>query len=227
MSVNFKQLRVAVREAAQKSFGDVRAAHADEHFYAFALYTDDGAMTIMPASNTEEGFRRKAGPQPKEANYYRWATGEWAYEAAGADAFQRVYDLLNAGSRYDGPGSDGETAPDFPAFKNQVIETMISALGELDASGFFGSGTTREQVTLFVSISDSEETTAVEDASAQCLNPASVAERFAQRFRSADPSNEGASPCPYCGRPLRTTLSKQCRFCRRDWHDPLNVRLIG
>lgn len=27
------------------------------------------------------------------------------------------------------------------------------------------------------------------------------------------------TPCPYCGMPLRTSLAKQCRFCRRDWHD--------
>jgi hypothetical protein len=30
-------------------------------------------------------------------------------------------------------------------------------------------------------------------------------------------------PCPYCGEPLRTSLAKQCRYCRRDWHDPKNV----
>ena len=26
-------------------------------------------------------------------------------------------------------------------------------------------------------------------------------------------------PCPYCGEPLRTPRAKQCRKCRRDWHD--------
>lgn len=28
------------------------------------------------------------------------------------------------------------------------------------------------------------------------------------------------SPCPFCGEPLRAMGAKQCRFCRRDWHDP-------
>src|SRR6185369_15984179 len=31
-------------------------------------------------------------------------------------------------------------------------------------------------------------------------------------------ASEPASPCPYCGAPLRTPQSKQCRFCKRDWH---------
>jgi len=26
--------------------------------------------------------------------------------------------------------------------------------------------------------------------------------------------------CPYCGEPLRTLDSQQCRHCRTDWHDP-------
>ena len=30
-------------------------------------------------------------------------------------------------------------------------------------------------------------------------------------------------PCPYCGQPLRTSIAKQCRFCKRDWHDAMNV----
>ena len=35
------------------------------------------------------------------------------------------------------------------------------------------------------------------------------------------------SPCPYCGEPLRTSSAKQCRFCRRDWHDPDRITSIA
>jgi hypothetical protein len=33
-------------------------------------------------------------------------------------------------------------------------------------------------------------------------------------------------PCPYCGAPLRTQLAKQCRKCRKDWHDPENIVML-
>jgi len=44
--------------------------------------------------------------------------------------------------------------------------------------------------------------------------------------RSSRPE-PATGPCPYCGQPLRTLLAKQCRFCRRDWHDPDNVTRLG
>jgi hypothetical protein len=37
----------------------------------------------------------------------------------------------------------------------------------------------------------------------------------------------GTAPCPYCGQPLRSATSRQCRFCNRDWHDPDNVRPLA
>ncbi len=45
-----------------------------------------------------------------------------------------------------------------------------------------------------------------------------------QKFKKISPPEEPVTaPCPYCGQPLRTSSAKQCRFCRRDWHDPDNV----
>jgi hypothetical protein len=38
---------------------------------------------------------------------------------------------------------------------------------------------------------------------------------------------EKPAPCPYCGLPLRSQLAKQCRHCRRDWHDPRCLRWLG
>jgi hypothetical protein len=35
------------------------------------------------------------------------------------------------------------------------------------------------------------------------------------------------APCPYCAKPLRTKFAKQCRHCKRDWHDQNNLRMLG
>lgn len=33
-------------------------------------------------------------------------------------------------------------------------------------------------------------------------------------------------PCPYCGEKLRTPVAKQCRFCKRDWHDEKELKWL-
>lgn len=34
------------------------------------------------------------------------------------------------------------------------------------------------------------------------------------------------APCPYCGKGLRTVYARQCRHCRRNWHDPKHLRSL-
>ncbi len=35
------------------------------------------------------------------------------------------------------------------------------------------------------------------------------------------------APCPYCGKPLKTALAKQCPHCNMDWHDPNKPKRLG
>lgn len=52
------------------------------------------------------------------------------------------------------------------------------------------------------------------------------AKLWVQHNGSAKPAKE-PTPCPNCGMPLRTSLARQCRFCRTDWHDEGNVIHLG
>lgn len=176
IQVDFSTLRSEIKDAARRAFEAVIRNHPNERFYAFALYSDDGAMTAAPAANSEEGLVRKAqeygcSPIP---GWLRWSTAEWDYEHEGSEHFAAVHEILNVG--YD--CSDAE----FEAFKTKLYETMVQALGELDAEGFFGTKETREAVTIFCSISDSDDAERLEDASAQQLNPSTAYEKFKNRY---------------------------------------------
>lgn len=43
---------------------------------------------------------------------------------------------------------------------------------------------------------------------------------------AASNTNTADAACPYCAAPLRSASAKQCRFCKRDWHDTLTVRTL-
>ncbi len=33
--------------------------------------------------------------------------------------------------------------------------------------------------------------------------------------------------CPYCSKPIRSKFAKQCRQCKRDWHDKNNLKWLS
>ena len=172
---DFTRFRLEVSAATKRAFADLQHNHADETIYAFALYSDDGAMTVCPAANTEEALKRQlnrggtiAGEQPA---YWRWGTGEWAYEFEGAQYFNAANEMLRTAVL--------ELPEDtFFKFRQSVFETIIAALRDLENDAFFGAGSKRDALTIFFTISDSEEAEKWENQSARDLNPPAAYERF-------------------------------------------------
>lgn len=180
MSV-FPNFAQEIRDAARETYRALLAKHPGEHFYAFALYTDSGAMTVVPAANSEEGLQRvrkqMAVPDEESATEFRWGTGEWVYECAEAHSFNQLCKRL----------ADTVLSTDFPAaefgrFFNDLQRDMIEALGLLDREGLFGIGAERERLTLFVTISDDNRAEELENVSAKVLNPPAVSDRFIRRY---------------------------------------------
>ncbi|RQU04049.1 DUF4303 domain-containing protein [Burkholderia cepacia] len=178
MSPNFAD---EIADAARVTYRALLAAHPGEHFYAFALYTDSGAMTVVSAANSEEGLMRireqmEVGDD-EDAPEFTWATGEWAYEAAESDSFNPLCKKL----------ADTVLGPNFPEanfgqFFKSLQSDMIEALRLLDQEGLFGTGAEREKITLFVTISDDNGAEELENESAKILNPPTVFDRFIKRY---------------------------------------------
>lgn len=181
MGINFNELRILMRDGAREAFSGIQTDHPDEQFYAFALYTDDSADSLLPAANSEQGYQRTverySATDARELAYLRWSTAEWAYEAfdVSKNHFRGVRECLSSLDR---------SWPDesFVAFRQQYFATMINALLDLETEGFFGVGDVREKVTVFATVSDSELAEGLEKKSVRKINPRSVYQRFIHRF---------------------------------------------
>lgn len=177
--MNGERLTQAVVEAARTAFGSLMAEKADEHFYAFALYTDDYAETVVPSANSVERYGAKLtelgqvdGP---DSAWCKWGTAEWAYEAWGGSAFTPIYRELQS-HRRTMPDTDEAWA----AYKGSVHECMTAALEQLHAEGFFAGR--RDDVTLFISSSDDDDAIDMENESAKRLNSEQVSAPFLKRY---------------------------------------------
>lgn len=186
LGVDFDQLRRDIADATRHTFAAIRSRCAGEKLYTFALYSDGSAMTVCPAANTEEAYRRaletSGASDPEEVNYYRWAFPEWAASTdTGLEAFSAISDKINGrgGNRYDEQVPDG-----FVHFKAHVYATMVLALLDLVNEGFFGSGPEREQLTLLCSEPDSGCHVWLEDESARRLNSGKVYKRFRKQWKT-------------------------------------------
>jgi hypothetical protein len=181
---DFSDFQREIADAARATFRALRSHHADEHFYAFALMTDSGAMTVLPAANSIEALSRAGSIAPidgvdyvpQRAPQQMWRVTEWAYASAHASPFNEICGKL----------ADEVLSPQFARsrlveFSRKLHADMIDALRLLDRDGFFGTGEERARVTLFVSISDDDAAATLENDSARILNPPAVFERFLRR----------------------------------------------
>lgn len=160
---DFALLHTLVADAARRAVDAVRRAHPGQHIDAFALVSDDSAMTIGLAANSREALAAS-----EYGEEMLWNPAEWAFED-GVAYFDSAYRLLLQAHR------DLPFDVDFSTFRTGVFEACIAALAQLDAEGCFGAGAQRDDFVLLFEVSDSE---AVEGAMAR-LNPPAVLARFA------------------------------------------------
>jgi hypothetical protein len=184
---DFAALEVQVRRAARQAFKEIASAHPEEQLCAFALYSDDGAMTVCPSINTTQHLAAMQRQHPDEAMYYKFATPEWKYEATGADAAFRAI-CLNVRTQalaFEGVSkADAKTlagvsplrarpAPrGFATFKRALFETCLRVLESLRSDRLFAG------VTLVFAVSDTDSSARRELAMIKRLNDKAVVDEF-------------------------------------------------
>jgi hypothetical protein len=167
-----------LEQAVLSAFDDLAVAVRGRRLYALSLVTEDGAMSVGMAANTEEALQQRldaerhggADPSSQDGAWLRWGVGEWQYEGWRDDLFAAVNRRLYheaVGGRIDG----------IAAHLARLIEAMTVALARLRREREVETAST----ILFVTLTDSDEAEAFENASARRLNPAALLDLFHAR----------------------------------------------
>jgi len=157
--MNIQDLVAQIAQATTSVFSALKNEHPDEDFYAFALYTDSSAMSVVAAGNSEQALEKvlkNADERSAEQDvYYRWVSSEWRYEAFH-------------GSEFKGVSKTVRESPDrsnFRKFKVDVHAAMIEALRTVDADGLFSTGPDRDKIIVFATIADDDNAEQLENDS--------------------------------------------------------------
>ncbi|WP_312302478.1 DUF4303 domain-containing protein [Chryseobacterium sp.] len=146
--MDFEILKQQIEDAAKKAFLEMYEKHSREQVYSFALYSDEGAMTVCPAANT---LKMLEAADEDDALYYKYEPAEWAYEMEGADdEFNAICSLLRA--ELDQHREDDEWFEDFQA---RLYSVCVEVLEKLKNEDFFRQ-ITGQDIFLIFTVSDYE-----------------------------------------------------------------------
>ncbi|MDT0139998.1 DUF4303 domain-containing protein [Acidovorax sp. PRC11] len=172
---DFTELADQIAAASRAALSEISARCGDDPVRAFALYTDDGAMTVCPALATERQLHTLADENPDEADFYRFSPTEWPMEGKGAEpAFGALCTRVRTHvmALEDEPEEDSTA---FEAFREELLETFVQVLERLRAED---PAFADPRLMLLVTVSDGDETAAVLRDRIARLNGPDVQQRF-------------------------------------------------
>lgn len=156
-AMNFELLQQKIEQATKQAFLEMHLQHGAEGIYAFALYSDEGAMTVCPSTNTQTAL--KAYDAVEDRIYYQFEPAEWKYEMQGADAaFNQISAEVYAASeqclQYDEDGEYIESEA-FNLFRETLFDCCFKVLLKLKQENFFYN-LVQNDVFLMFSVSEYE-----------------------------------------------------------------------
>lgn len=146
--MNFEILKQDIENATKKAFIEMFEKYGADEIYSFALYSDEGAITVCPSTNT---LKYLSTVEQEEFNYYKFEPAEWKYEMQGAEKeFDKICEELR--NELDKNEDDEEW---FERFQKQLFNTCIEVLEKLKNEKFFKNIVGKE-VFLTFTVSDYE-----------------------------------------------------------------------
>jgi hypothetical protein len=143
-----------IEAATRLAFTEMVEQHGSEGIYAFALYSDGGAMTVCPSTNSEHHLTTV---DQDDLMYMKFEPAEWKYEMRGADS---MFDSICTSLREELDRVDHEwDDPWFTVFQSTLFTTCVNTLDKLKTEGFFSTVAGRD-VFLVFTVSDHEFTKA-------------------------------------------------------------------
>ncbi|MHA7059517.1 DUF4303 domain-containing protein [Aquimarina sp. M1] len=136
--MDFKELEQQIENATKKAFVEMFNQHQDEEIYCFSLYSDEGAMTVCPSTNTIDFLENLGEEEKEELTYYKFEPAEWKYEMAGAnDEFNEICKRLRTELDKNDFDNAYEDEKVFIDFRNRLFAICISVLKKLKREAFF------------------------------------------------------------------------------------------
>lgn len=133
LAFDYTSLANEITAACRRAFTDLARAHPDEVPCAFALYSDEGAMTVCPAFDLPSPRAARLAAEPDAAAYHTFSTAEWSLEGFGADLeFEAICTRVRTHVFAIEADDDG-----FVAFRERLFETCIQVLARLRTEGAF------------------------------------------------------------------------------------------
>ena len=165
-----------ISQAVSQSYEDFVFNNSIDDIYALCLSVAEDGMGIVMSANSETYCSEKLSAEsdveditPQYKNYLRWSPAEWRFEGIGDDVFQPINDTLTKMVFND--------ELDHSRFI-KLINAMIGALRNLRES----QDDALKEVTMFVTITDSDEAEEIENRSAISINPPDLAQAFVSCF---------------------------------------------
>lgn len=119
-----------IETATKKAFIEMYEKHGAEQIYAFALYSDEDAITVCPSTNT---LKHLLTADQDDLFYYKFEPAEWKYEMKGADKeFSEISKQL-----YHEVVENKLDEEHFFKFQKQLFDTCIDVLEKLKNENFF------------------------------------------------------------------------------------------